>query len=258
MPIATVFFDFGDTLVFTNAAGERERFIDTLDVLQVLQERGWRIGLLSNQTAGTTVAQVQARLAALGIGRYVETDLITISTELSGNIGKPARPIYDLALTKAGLGATPAEAMFVTEEMAHVSAARGFGWRAALIKRVGACGAADGECATSLSELLSLLPARASRAALAGTNFAIAPPPGSSMGCGRCRWTSRASMPRSSLTPPPRARRVRRLCSFAWAATLAVPSLIFARRRAPWSSMARSCRSPTSRPTTSEEGQAPN
>jgi len=177
MPIATVFFDFGDTLVFTNAAGERQRFIDTLDVLQVLQERGWRIGLLSNQSAGTTVAQVQARLAALGIGRYVETALITISTELSGNIGKPARPIYDLALTKAGLSASPAEAMFVTEEMAHVSAARGFGWRAALIKRVGACGAADGECATSLSELLSLLPSRASRAALAGTNFAIAPPP---------------------------------------------------------------------------------
>ena len=61
MPIATVFFDFGDTLVFTNAAGESQRFIDTLDVLQVLQERGWRIGLLSNQSAGTTVAQVQAR-----------------------------------------------------------------------------------------------------------------------------------------------------------------------------------------------------
>ncbi|MBP9805831.1 MAG: hypothetical protein KBE22_13125 [Candidatus Accumulibacter sp.] len=116
MPAATVFFDLGDTLVFNNAAGQNERFADTLDVLQVLQERGWRIGLLSNQAAGTTVAQVRARLAALGIARYVETALITISTEVTGNVGKPARPIYDLALAKAGLTATPGEAVFVTEK----------------------------------------------------------------------------------------------------------------------------------------------
>ena len=177
MPIATIFFDLGDTLVFNNATGQSERFADTLDALQVLQERGWRIGLLSNQAVGATVSQVQARLAVLGIARYVETPLITISTEVAGNVGKPARPIYDLALSKASLTATPGEAVFVTEETAHVNAARGFGWRAAVLKRGGVCTAGDGECATSLAELLALLPPRANAAALAGTNFNLAPQP---------------------------------------------------------------------------------
>lgn len=174
MPAATVFFDLGDTLVFNNPAGASTRFPDALDVLQVLQERGWRIGLLSNQANGTTVAQVQARLAALGLARHVETALITLSTEVPGNAGKPARPIFDLALSKAGLGATPAQAVFVTEEAAHVAAARGFGWRAIVIKRAAACMLADGDCANALAGLLAQLPAQGS---LAGTNLDLAPPP---------------------------------------------------------------------------------
>lgn len=177
MHVPTLFFDFGDTLVFTNSAGQRERFSDALDVLQVLQERGWRLGLLSNQNPGTTVAQMQVRLSALGLARYIDPALITISSEVAGNVGKPARPIYDRALAKAGLGAAPAEAVFVTEEMTHVTAARGFGWRAVVLRRGGVCSAADGECAPSLTDLLPLLPPRADAAALAGTNFSLAPPP---------------------------------------------------------------------------------
>jgi hypothetical protein len=174
MPAATVFFDLGDTLIFNSPAGVATRFADTLDVLQVLQERGWRIGLLSNQANGTTVPQVQSRLAAMGIARYVDTALITISTEIAGNAGKPARPIFDLALSKAGLAATPAQAVFVTEEAAHVAAARGFGWRAIVIKRGAACSLADGDCAHALAGLLAQLPAQGT---LAGTNLDLAPPP---------------------------------------------------------------------------------
>jgi hypothetical protein len=174
MPIATVFFDLGDTLVFNNPAGQRERFADTLDALQVLRERGWRIGLLSNQAAGTTPAQVQALLSSLGLARWVDPALVTISTEIAGNNGKPNRPIYDLALSKAGLAATPGAAVFVTEEAAHVAAARAFGWRAAVLKRGGVCTVGDGECATSLAALLALLPAPAG---FAGTNLDLAPPP---------------------------------------------------------------------------------
>lgn len=174
MAIATIFFDLGETLITTSAAGISTRFADTLDALQVLSERGWRIGLLSNQAGGTTLTQVQVRLASLGLARWIDPALVTVSTELPGNVGKPQRPIFDLALSKAGLTATPAAAVFVTEEAAHVTAARGFGWRAVVIKRGGVCAVGDGECATSLADLLPLLPPLV---AIAGTNLDLAPPP---------------------------------------------------------------------------------
>lgn len=173
MPAATVFFDLGDTLITTGAAVDT-RFTDTLDTLQVLQARGYRIGLLSDQPAGTTIAQVRARLAALGIARYVESALTTISTEIPGNVGKPGRPIFDLALAKATLTAAPADAVFVTEQASHVSAARSFGWRAVVLKRGGVCAPAGGECVTALTGLLAALPAPAG---IAGTNLDLAPPP---------------------------------------------------------------------------------
>jgi len=175
MPIPTLFFDLGDTLVFNTAAGTRQRFDDALDVLQVLHERGWRIGLLSNQASGTTVAQVAARLNDLRLSRYVETALITISTEIPGNVGKPQQPVFDLALSKAGHAAAGPASVFVTETAAHISAARGFGLRAILLKRSGGpCVVGDGECATSMAALLALLPPLASHA---GTNLDLAPPP---------------------------------------------------------------------------------
>ena len=175
MPIPTIFFDLGDTLVFDDAAGTAQRFDDTLDVLQLLQARGWRLGLLSNQAAGTSVAQVAARLDALRLSRYVEEPLITLSTEIAGNNGKPQRPIFDLALAKAGHAAAGPLSVFVTETAAHVAAARAFGWRAILLKRSGGpCVAGDGECAPSLSALLALL---AAQPAAAGSNLELAPPP---------------------------------------------------------------------------------
>jgi FMN phosphatase YigB (HAD superfamily) len=174
MPVTTIFFDLGETLV-TTVAGAQVRFDDTHDVVQLLQERGYRLGLLSNQSPGTTVVQVSSRLSDLLLDRYIEAALITISTEIAGNVGKPAQPIFDLALSKAGHGAPSAQSIFVTEDAAHVTAARSFGWRSILVKRSGgACGPGDGECATSLTELLALLPPLAD---ISGTNLALAPPP---------------------------------------------------------------------------------
>ena len=83
---ATIFFDLGDTLV-TTVGGVRQRYADTLDCLQILKARGYRLGLLSNQAAGTTVAAVQAQLDQLHLGRYIEPGLITLSTEIPGNVG---------------------------------------------------------------------------------------------------------------------------------------------------------------------------
>lgn len=171
---ATVFFDLGDTLTYTGAGGIRLRYTDTLDCLQILKARGYRLGLLSNQAAGTTLAAVQAILAGLHLSRYIEAALVTISSEVPGNLGKPNQPIFDLALGKAGHDAASTRAIFVSEELAHVQAARGYGWRGILKRNGGACVGADGECAVGLAGLLEQLPALAD---LAGSNLDLAPPP---------------------------------------------------------------------------------
>ncbi|NQD93801.1 hypothetical protein HP532_14210, partial [Pseudomonas sp. CrR25] len=93
---ATVFFDLGDTLIFNGAGGVRQRYSDCLDALQVLKARGYRLGLITNQLAGTTRAEVLSLLASLHLSRYIEPELVTLSSELPGNLGKPAQPIFDL------------------------------------------------------------------------------------------------------------------------------------------------------------------
>lgn len=171
---ATVFFDLGDTLIFTGPGGVRLRYADTLDCLQTLQARGYRLGLLSNQAAGTSLADVLAILEPLRLSRYIEPALITLSSEVPGNLGKPAQPIFDLALSKAQHAVASERAIFVTETLAHVQAARGYGWRAILKRNVGACLAAEGECVNGLAELLAQLPPLAD---LTGSNLDLAPPP---------------------------------------------------------------------------------
>jgi hypothetical protein len=168
-----IFFDLGDTLIFLGDSGQEQRFQDTLDTLQVLHNRGYRLGLLSNQEPGTTIDQVQVRLIHLGLSPYIETALITISSEVPGNVGKPNQPIFDLALQKAGHLFGSPKSIFVTETLSHVEAARSYGWRAILKSASGMCQPSDGECVSSLSGLLDTLPPLAD---LAGTNFDLAPP----------------------------------------------------------------------------------
>lgn len=168
-----VFFDLGDTLIFADANNQHQRYADALDTLQILYERGYRLGLLSNQPPGTTVNQVHALLDSLGLAAYIEYNLITISSEIPGNVGKPNKPIFDLALQKAGHPAASNQSIFVTETANHISAARSYGWRAILKRNTGVCQPSDGECVSSLSGLSSLLPAIAS---IAGTNLKLAPP----------------------------------------------------------------------------------
>ena len=153
-----IFFDLGNTLAFTNASGQLQRYADAVDTLQVLRGRGYRLGLLSNQASGTTIDQVRTLLAGVGLADYIESDLITISSEITGNVGKPNQPIFDLALQKAGHPTASARTIFVTEEASHVTAARSYGWRAILKRNTGACQPGDGECVAGLSGLLSVLP----------------------------------------------------------------------------------------------------
>ncbi|RJX27385.1 MAG: hypothetical protein C4531_14000 [Desulfurivibrio sp.] len=170
---ATLFFDLGDTLLYSQNNQDR-LYGDCLDTLQILQQRGYRLGLLSNQPAGATVGQVQNRLDSLGLLRFIEPELVTISTEIAGNLGKPAQPIFDLALTKAGHGQASQVSIFVTETASHIAAARSYGWRAILKRNSGSCQPADNECVAGLAGLLDMLPALGE---VAGTNLELAPRP---------------------------------------------------------------------------------
>jgi hypothetical protein len=165
-----IFFDLGDTLIF--GAPTQQPYADALDTLQILHERGYRLGLLSDQAVGTTVEQVYTRLRSLGLATYIERGLITISTEIPGNVGKPNRPIFDLALQKAGHPTASNQSIFVTETLGHIEAARSYGWRAILKRNTGACQSSEGECVSGLSGLLSLLSVIANPA---GTNLHLAP-----------------------------------------------------------------------------------
>ena len=104
-----------------------------------------------------TADDVYEFLKECGIASYIEYDLITISCQLPGNIQKPDKRIFDLALKKSGFLRAGDESIFVTEEMEHVLAARSYGWRAILKRNWGECRQEDGECVTSLSGLLELL-----------------------------------------------------------------------------------------------------
>ncbi|MGQ0603293.1 MAG: HAD family hydrolase, partial [Anaerolineales bacterium] len=168
-----IFFDLGDTLLFNDANNQRRLYADTLDTLQILHQRGYRLGLLSNQAVGATVDQVWTTLSSYGLSVYIERDLVTISTEIPGNVGKPNQPIFDLALQKAGHPAANAQSIFVTETLSHIEAARGYGWRAILKRNSGVCQPAEGECVSGLAGLLSVLP---QLAPLDGTNLHLAPP----------------------------------------------------------------------------------
>ena len=153
-----IFFDLGDTLAFTNANGQLQRYADAVDTLQALRGRSYRLGLLSNQASGTTLDQARAMLAGVGLADYIESDLTTISSEIPGNVGKPNQPIFDRALQKAGHPTASGRTIFVTEDSSHIAAARSFGWRAILKRNTGTCQPSDGECVSSLASLLSLLP----------------------------------------------------------------------------------------------------
>jgi hypothetical protein len=170
---SSLFFDLADTLMYS-INNQDYLYEDCLDTLQLLHQRGYRLGLLSNQSSGTTLNQVYDRLDNLGLLKYIERDLVVISTEIPGNIGKPNQPIFDLALQKAGHSEASQLTIFVTETVSHINAARSYGWRAILKRNTGVCQASDGDCVTGLVGLLNLLLPIGN---IAGTNFHLAPYP---------------------------------------------------------------------------------
>ena len=172
MPNSTfVFFDLGDTLIF-RPPPEGQPYADAQNTLQNLRSRGYRMGLLSNQQTGTTVAQVAQRLINYGFGGLIEPELIVISSDHpDGNVLKPDARIFNYALQKAGLSQASFKTVFITETEQHINAARALGWRV-ILKNEAGCNAGELECVTNLQELLPLLPPLATDLA-----FSYAPSP---------------------------------------------------------------------------------
>lgn len=151
-----IYFDLGNTLIY-GPPNNRQPYADAVYTLRTLYERGYLIGLLSNQNEGTTVQDVVERLDIYGFGDYI--DVITISSEHpDGNILKPDERIFDLALQKVGHPFASEKTIFITETLTHITAARDLGWRAILKQNSGSCSETNGECVTSLSSLLAKLP----------------------------------------------------------------------------------------------------
>ncbi|NOD88223.1 MULTISPECIES: HAD family hydrolase [unclassified Ruegeria] len=156
MPAPVIYFDLGNTLVF-GPTGDKTPFADAVVTIEALWLRGYRIGLLSDQSPGTTIADVRLKLTDYGLEEF-RFDVITISSEFSPPIYKPDAQIFQTALTKAGHTSASSQTVFVTETLDHIEAARTLGWRA-IHKPFGtSCTSASGECIETLDELLDLFP----------------------------------------------------------------------------------------------------
>lgn len=156
MPAPVIYFDLGDTLVF-GPTGDKQPFDDAVATIEALWLRGYQIGLLSNQSPGTTLADMEAKLTDYGLEAF-RFDVITISSEFSPPIPKPDPQIFQAALTKAGFASASNQTVFITETLSHIQAARNLGWRAIHKPFGAACSPASGECIDTLDDLLDMFP----------------------------------------------------------------------------------------------------
>lgn len=156
MSVPVIYFDLGNTLVY-GPAGNKQPFDDAVDTITELWWRGYKIGLLSDQSSGTTEEDVRQKLEDYGLESF-RFDVITISSEFDPPVYKPAAQIFETAAIKAGHASTSDNTVFVTENLDHIEAARDLGWRAIHKPYGSSCTAASGECVEDLDDLLSLFP----------------------------------------------------------------------------------------------------
>ena len=151
-----LYFDLGNTLVH-GPTGAKVPFPDAVATIETLWQRGYRIGLLSDQSPGTTIAQVITKLGDYGLDA-AKFDAITISSEFDPPKYKPDPEIFAHALGKVGYSAGSSRTVFITENLDHIEAARDLGWRAIHIPFEASCTPASGECVETLDDLLDMFP----------------------------------------------------------------------------------------------------
>ncbi len=156
MSAPVIYFDLGNTLAF-GPTGNKQPFDDAVATIEALWWRGYRIGLLSDQSPGTTEQDVRQKLEDYGLESF-RFDVITISSEFNPPVYKPDPQIFEVALNKAGFSSAGTDTVFVTESLNHIEAARALGWRAIHKPFQSSCTVASGECIDDLDELLNLFP----------------------------------------------------------------------------------------------------
>ncbi|MET0966099.1 MAG: M28 family peptidase [Nakamurella sp.] len=154
-------FDLGNTLESGDAL--LPDAIETLTAIAELTDpagRQVRLGLISDFTPAPKPEQIPAIqaeyydiIARLGIRSFFEpvAQRVTLSTEVG--VGKPDPAIFRRAIEKLDPAASLADALFVTENLAHVRAARRLGMRAVHFRGPGQ---STGDI-TSLPELVPLV-----------------------------------------------------------------------------------------------------
>jgi len=126
-PYEVVFFDLGDTLV----DGKRPTtwVPDARGVLDLLHQKGLRLGLISN-TGNLTRLQLVAMLPPDFDLAQFEDHLIIFSSEVG--VEKPGLEIFRLALARASVEAR--KCLFCTEELLHTLAAQQVGMHVARLQ----------------------------------------------------------------------------------------------------------------------------
>jgi len=128
---------------------------DTIRVLQILRERGYKTGVISNFSVPEFVHKI---LAIYGLRDLL--DVIVVSAEI--NKRKPSPEIFRFALNRLGVSAS--EAIFVGDTPdTDVRGARNVGMRTALIERRDtsiSSGDKPDFTIKRLSELLNILPVK--------------------------------------------------------------------------------------------------
>ena len=101
-------------------------FEDALDTLEILKERGYKLGIIANQPAGTA-----QRLENWGILKYF--DVVVASAELG--IAKPDRMIFEKAIELAGC--QPKDSVMVGDRLDNdIIPAKAFGMKLFGLERV--------------------------------------------------------------------------------------------------------------------------
>ena len=154
MSVPVIYFDLGNTLVY-GPSDNRQLFGDAAATIQELWQRGYRIGLLSDQLPGTTEEQVRQNLDSYGLQSSL-FDVITISSEFDPPIFKPDAAIFEAAVAKAGHTDASDDTVFITETLGHIEAARVLGWRSIHKPFEEPCTPQSGECIEDLDDLLAL------------------------------------------------------------------------------------------------------
>lgn len=85
---------------------DEKPYKDAGNVLKILCEKGYRIGVIANQSAGT-----EKRLESCGLMKYIQ--FVVASAE--EGVAKPDKRIFDIALKRAGC--SPSEAVMIGDRV---------------------------------------------------------------------------------------------------------------------------------------------